>query len=61
MQCPSHIASLIDECQKRSGCILLITYRGDGNFLANIFDGEGAEIEYHVPETPSWEPIYQGI
>lgn len=61
MQCLSDIRSLIKECRKKSGCILVITYKGHGKFFVNIFDGEGAEIEYDIVARPSSHGIYEVI
>lgn len=39
----------------------MITYKGDGKFFVNIFDGEGAEIEYDILARPSSHGIYEVI
>lgn len=62
IQSLSLVDSLLDELPKGDGCILVVEYKGSGCFLMNIFDREGSEIEYCIPEQPTWEHVcYQGL
>lgn len=57
----THIARLMKECKKSDGSVFIVSYEGAGNFLINIFNSDGSEVEYFIPENPSWNVCGQGI
>lgn len=62
IQSLSHIGSLIKECKKCCGSILVVAYKGSGNFSIYIFNDDGSEIEYIIPKKLSLDNVcHQGI
>lgn len=60
-KCLTRITTLIKEVEKTRHNILLVEYKGLGKFSVNIFCDLGSEVQYVVPDKPSWKNVsYQG-